>query len=155
MKTYQKDWFHDHGIPVTWPEHFYTRSNRNVIRGLHFQVPPSAFDKLVYCVQGTAWDVVADLRIGSPTYGEFEVFHLNDESWRGIFIPKGLAHGFAALSDATVLDYATTAVHDPARDAGIRWDSLAIPWPIKDPIVSARDAALPAFTDYVSPFSYE
>jgi dTDP-4-dehydrorhamnose 3,5-epimerase len=154
VKTYHESWFEQLGIPLIWPEHFYTRSNRRVIRGLHFQVPPAAFDKLVYCVHGKALDVVVDLRIGSPTYGEFEMFHFNDEYWSGLFIPKGLAHGFAALSDATVLAYATSTVYDPVREAGIRWDSLPIPWPIDDPIVSSRDAALPAFSDYVSPFTY-
>ena len=155
VKMYHEDWFADIGIPTVWPERFYSRSHCGVIRGLHFQNPPAEHEKLVYCAHGAVLDVVVDLRVGSPTYGEFELFHLDDESWNMVFAPKGMAHGFASLSDETVMAYATSTVHDPTRDTGIRWDSVSIPWPFEKPIVSSRDAALPAFADYVSVFSYE
>lgn len=99
-------------------------------------------------------DVAVDLRVGSPTYGDFDVFDLKDDNWSSLFIPKGLAHGFAALMDATVMAYATTTGYDSAMDAGIRWDSLPIPWPFADPIISPRDAALPPFAEFVSSFTY-
>ncbi|HVA06562.1 MAG TPA: dTDP-4-dehydrorhamnose 3,5-epimerase family protein [Acidimicrobiales bacterium] len=154
VKNYQEGWFADLGLPVSWPERFYSRSHRRVIRGLHFQSPPADHDKLVYCVRGAAMDVAVDLRVGSPTYGDFDVFDLKDDNWSSLFIPKGLAHGFAALMDATVMAYATTTGYDSAMDAGIRWDSLPIPWPFADPIISPRDAALPPFAEFVSSFTY-
>ena len=155
VKSYHEGWFADAGIPTVWSERFYSRSRHRVVRGLHFQSPPAEHEKLVYCAHGAVLDVVVDLRIGSPTYGEFELLNLDDESWNMVFVPKGLAHGFASLSEGTVMAYATSTVHDAARDTGIRWDSVPIPWPFEDPIVSRRDAALPAFAEYVSPFSYE
>jgi dTDP-4-dehydrorhamnose 3,5-epimerase len=154
VKTFFEGSLDELGISCSWPEQFFSRSRHRVIRGLHFQVPPVAHHKLVYCVRGEVFDVVVDLRRGSPTYGAVDTFHLNDAKWNGLFIPQGLAHGFAALGDDTVLAYATSTAHDPAHDAGIRWDSLAITWPFEDPIISPRDAALPAFSKFVSPFSY-
>jgi dTDP-4-dehydrorhamnose 3,5-epimerase len=155
VKNYRQDWFIDLDIPTVWPERFYTRSRERVIRGLHLQAPPSDHEKLVYCANGAAFDVVVDLRIGSPTFGEFDVIRLDDESRISVFIPKGVAHGFASLSDGTVMVYATSTVHDPVRDGGIRWDSVPIPWPFEDPIISPRDEALPTFAAYDSPFSYD
>ncbi|MGB9111342.1 MAG: dTDP-4-dehydrorhamnose 3,5-epimerase family protein, partial [Acidimicrobiales bacterium] len=103
VKNYQEEWFTELDIPTTWPERFYTRSHERVIRGLHLQEPPSDHDKLVYCANGAAFDVVVDLRIGSPTFGEFETVQLDGESLMAVFIPKGVAHGFASLSDGTVM----------------------------------------------------
>jgi len=155
VKTYVEHALADLGIACAWPEQFYSRSNRRVIRGLHFQVPPSEHHKLVYCVQGAAFDVVADLRVGSPTYGEVATFHLDDQTWNGLFVPKGLAHGFAALHDRTVMAYTTSTEYDASRDFGIHWDSLSIAWPFKSPILSPRDAAFPPFSHFASPFSYD
>ena len=154
VKTYHERSFAELGIPSVWPEQFYSRSNQQVDRGLNFQVTPAEHDKLVHCVRGAAFDVVVDLRLGSPTYGEVETFDLDDISWHGLFIPKGLAHGFAALNDGTVMAYATSTEYEASRDIGIRWDSLPILWPFKDPIVSPRDAAFPTLADFISPFSY-
>ncbi len=150
VKNYQEEWFTELDVPTVWPERFYTRSHKRVIRGLHLQEPPSEHDKLVYCANGAAFDVVVDLRIGSPTFGEFDTVQLDGESLMSIFIPKGVAHGFASLSDGTVMVYATSTLHDPGRDGGIRWDSVPVPWPFEHPIVSPRDEALPAFANYES-----
>lgn len=155
VKNYQEEWYAHLGIPTVWPERFYTRSREGVIRGLHLQTPPSEHDKLVYCANGMAFDVVVDLRVGSPTFGQFDAIQLDHESPLAVFIPKGVAHGFASLSDGTIMVYATSTLHDSTHDGGIRWDSVSIPWPFKDPIVSPRDEALPSFASYESPFSYE
>ncbi|MCU1490067.1 MAG: dTDP-4-dehydrorhamnose 3,5-epimerase [Acidimicrobiaceae bacterium] len=154
VKTHQQEWFEAAGIPTEWPERFYSVSSRGVLRGLHFQLPPSAHAKLVYCPVGAVMDVVVDLRVGSPTYQEFESFDLDGNGWTMLFLPAGLAHGFVALRDGTVMAYATGTIHDPERDTGIRWDSVGVPWPFTDPLVSPRDAALPALAEFESPFTY-
>ncbi|MCU1492519.1 MAG: dTDP-4-dehydrorhamnose 3,5-epimerase [Acidimicrobiaceae bacterium] len=155
VKTFHAGWFADAGIPAEWPERFYSRSHRGVVRGLHFQTPPSSHAKLVYCVHGAVLDVVVDLRVGSPTFGEFELLPLDDDTWTIAFVPEGLAHGFAALTDDAVMAYATGTVHVPQSDTGIRWDSVPIPWPFDAPTVSARDEALPTFAEFASPFVYD
>lgn len=154
VKPYEDDWFIELGLPTQWPERFYSRSHRGVVRGLHLQAPPADHDKLVYCVSGAVLDVVVDLRLGSPTYGAFEAIELDDQEWATVFVPRGIAHGFAALADDTVMAYAVSSVHNPTLDIGIRWDSVSIPWPFEEPIISERDAALPALADFCSPFVY-
>ena len=154
VKTFQRSVVESLGVSSDWPEQFFSSSSRGVIRGLHFQTPPADHDKLVYCVRGAAFDVVVDLRIGSPTYGETETFKLDGVSWGGLFLPKGLAHGFAALEDDTIMAYATSSEYDASHDAGVRWDSLDIEWPFATPVVSARDWSFPALEDFASPFSF-
>jgi dTDP-4-dehydrorhamnose 3,5-epimerase len=90
------------GLETNFAEEYYSVSHNNVIRGLHFQVPPMDHVKIVYCLEGHALDVVLDLRVGSPTYGQFELFELNSNNSSSIYIPKGMAHGFCALSENTI-----------------------------------------------------
>lgn len=153
-KPFHASTFEALGLAAEWKELFYSVSERGALRGLHFQAPPADHAKLVCCLAGEIFDVVLDLRLGSPTYRQFETFHL--PTWAALFVPSGLAHGFVALTDGAVVAYAVTTEHDPACDAGIRWDSVpGIPWPNATPTVSARDAAFPALDDFVTPFIYE
>ena len=122
------------------------------VRGLHFQRPPMDHIKMVYCVQGQVMDVVVDLRVGSPTYGQHAVFELSAVKGSCIYIPKGTAHGFCALSENTVMVYKVSTVYSPEYDAGILSDSLGIAWPTNEPIMSARDRSFPTFTQFESPF---
>lgn len=155
VKPFQRSTFADAGLPVDFVECFYSRSVRGVVRGLHFQDPPRALAKLVTCVSGRAFDVVLDLRAGSPAYGEHVVVGLSESGSKAVVVPEGCAHGFLAEADATVLAYWATTEHSPAKDAGIHWDSAGIDWPLDGiPTVSARDAALPALEGYSSPFRY-
>lgn len=155
VKPFQRSAFADAGLPTEFVEQFYSRSRAGVVRGLHFQTPPRALAKLVTCVAGAAWDVVLDLRAGSPAYGRHLPIGLSAAQANAILIPQGCAHGFLAASDA-VLAYWVTAEHSPGHDAGVRWDSAGIEWPLDGgpPTVSARDAALPALADYATPFRY-
>ena len=82
-------------------EDYYSKSLKGVIRGLHFQLPPQEHSKIVYCVNGSVFDVVVDLRVGSPTFGKYETFNLNSNDANMIYIPKGLAHGFCSLSESS------------------------------------------------------
>ncbi len=140
---------------LTIAELFWSRSARGVVRGMHFQIPPHAHTKLVTIISGTALDVVVDLRVGSPAFGQPHAFTLDASSPVAIVIPVGCAHGFQATSaDATIL-YATSTEHVPEADRGIRWDTIGLPWPIADPMISARDAGFPALAEFESPFRFE
>jgi dTDP-4-dehydrorhamnose 3,5-epimerase len=152
VKTFQASAFAALGLGGDWREIYYSQSRRGVVRGLHFQLPPSDHDKLVYCVAGRVFDVAVDLRKGSPTYGRHASVEMDSTSWEMLYLPSGFAHGFASLTDDAVMAYVVGSEHDPERDAGIRWDSAGIPWPVDNPVVSARDQALPPLAEFDSPF---
>lgn len=143
------------GLETNFAEEYYSVSHNNVIRGLHFQVPPMDHVKTVYCLEGHALDVVLDLRVGSPTYGQFEMFELNSSNSSSIYIPKGMAHGFCALSENTIMVYKVSTVYSPTHDAGILWNSVGITWPITEVVLSARDQGFPTLEQFESPFRYE
>ena len=155
VKTFQRSHFEQLGLPGEFTEQFHSRSAAGVVRGLHFQTPPSDLYKVVTCITGEAYDVVVDLREGSPAFGEHVVVGLNEPDAIAVAIPPGCAHGFLARADDTVLGYWTTCEHDPAHDAGIRWDSAGIDWPLEgEPVVSERDRALPGLAQFDSPFRF-
>lgn len=139
---------------ATIAELFWSRSRCGVLRGLHFQIPPHAHQKLVTIIVGTALDIVLDLRVGSPAYGRAIEVALDADAPVAILIPIGCAHGFQATSDSVTILYATSAEHAPDSDRGVRWDTVGVRWPIPEPLISPRDAAFPALTDFVSPFSF-
>lgn len=152
-KAFQAGVFEELGLNTDWRELYFSRSRRGVIRGLHFQLPPSDHDKLVLCVRGAVLDVAVDLRTDSATFGRHYAVELDDRSWEMLYLPRGFAHGFASLTDDSVMAYSVGTEYDPARDSGIRWDSAGIDWPFDGPIVSARDAALPTLAEFESPFT--
>ena len=132
---------------------FWSSSAKGVIRGLHFQAPPYDHAKLVACVAGAIWDVTVDLRRTSPTYGRHVARELTAENGVQLYLPRGMAHGFLALSEGAVVSYAVESAHHPAADRGLRWDSCGIPWPLDGtPTISARDAAFPGLAAFESPF---
>lgn len=153
-KLYQDTLFRERGLETRFPEWACSRSVKGVVRGLHFQLPPKAQDKLVYCLSGQVLDAVVDLRKGSPTYGQFETFTLDDKDFRAVLVPKGFGHGFAAVSDVAVVSYLMSDEFSPEHDAGVRWNSVPIPWPHADPILSDRDKTLPLFEDFDSPWTF-
>jgi dTDP-4-dehydrorhamnose 3,5-epimerase len=116
------------------------------VRGLHYQTAPHAEHKVVRCTRGAVWDVVADVRRGSPTYGRWEAFELRDESPRMLYLAAGLAHGYQTLTAGAELHYLISAPYAPAHAAGVHWrdGDLAIAWPLDDALVSDRDDLLPA-----------
>lgn len=153
VKTFHEARFRELGLNTVWRELFWSSSAKGVVRGLHFQAPPSDHVKLVACVTGAIWDVVLDLRRASPTYGRHVARELSAGNGTQLYIPRGMAHGFLALSEGAVISYALETVHDPAADRGVLWDSCGIPWPLDGiPIISARDAALPGLAGFESPF---
>lgn len=152
VKTFHAEHFQQLGIAFTLREAFHSQSQRGVLRGMHFQLPPHDHDKLVACRSGRVRDVVLDLRAG-PGYGRVAAVELSGEADQLLFVPRGLAHGFLVLSDEAVMDYQTSSVHAPAHDAGLRWDSFGFDWGVPAPRLSPRDAAHPAWADFATPFS--
>jgi dTDP-4-dehydrorhamnose 3,5-epimerase len=126
------------------------------LRGLHFQAPPHAQDKLVRCVKGRIWDVAVDIRRGSPTYGHWVGAELSPENGQQILVPKGFLHGFVTLEPETEVLYKCTDVYAPDCDGSVLWSSLGIDWPFRgEPVLSAKDAAATPFADFASPFTWE
>ncbi|UPY38285.1 dTDP-4-dehydrorhamnose 3,5-epimerase [Sediminicoccus sp. KRV36] len=127
-----------------------------VLRGLHFQRPPTAQGKLVRVVRGRILDVAVDIRQGSPSYGQHVACELSAENWRQLWVPRGFAHGFLTLEPETEVLYKVDAEYDRATDAGIAWDDpvLAINWPIPPHgvILSDKDRTAPRLADIAPPF---
>jgi len=120
-------------------------TQRGTLRGLHHQAARAAETKLVRVVRGAAFDVAADLRLDSPTYGRWVAAELSAENGRMLYIPPGCAHGFQTLADDTELLYQIAPDYEPSLSRGVRWNdpTLGIAWPIADPILSERDRSLP------------
>ena len=161
-ETYRREWHARLAIPEaeSFLQDNHSRSARGVVRGMHFHVG-AGVAKLVRCARGRILDVVVDLRRGSPTYGEWEGFELDDELMRILYVPVGFAHGFCVLSDVADVIYKQTAYYDPALERGIAWNDpdVAILWPlpVEELIVSARDAAAPVLREVASelPFALD
>jgi dTDP-4-dehydrorhamnose 3,5-epimerase/CDP-3, 6-dideoxy-D-glycero-D-glycero-4-hexulose-5-epimerase len=151
VKTYNEGLCKALGVDLDIREEFYSVSHKNVLRGMHFQLPPHEHDKLVYCTRGAVMDVLLDLRKG-PDYGKVASAELTGEHAHLVFIPKGIAHGFATLTDDALMLYKTSTVHAPESDCGIRWDSFGFDWGVVAPIISARDQQHRVFADFKSPF---
>ncbi len=149
-KIAHADAFAAAGLRNDFTEQFVTVSATGVLRGMHFQTPPHSHDKLVTVLSGRIIDVVVDLRPG-PDHGRSVALELSGEEGASLYVPSGLAHGFLALEEALLL-YDVTSVHAPAHDLGIRFDSFGYSWPIKDPVLSDRDRALPKLSDFITPF---
>ncbi|MFD1747278.1 dTDP-4-dehydrorhamnose 3,5-epimerase [Rhizobium helianthi] len=123
-------------------------SRKNVIRGLHYQLPPHAQGKLVRVVRGAAYDVAVDIRRSSPTFGKWVGALLSAENRCQLWLPAGFAHGFVSLEDDTEFLYKTTDFYDQGSERSIRWDDpdLAIHWPVSGaPIISSKDSTASSF----------
>ena len=132
---------------------------RGTLRGLHFQRPPHPQAKLIRVLKGSIFDVTVDLRSGSPTYGRWVGVALTADAGEQLFVPHGFAHGYCTLEPHTEVAYKVDGFYAPDCDAGLAWDdpTLAIKWPSPphEAILSGKDKTLPAFKDFISPFSYE
>jgi dTDP-4-dehydrorhamnose 3,5-epimerase len=158
-ETYSRDRLAQLGYDVDFIQDNHSRSSLHVVRGLHFQAPPYAQDKLIRVIRGRIFDVVVDLRLGSPTYGRQEAVELSAENWQQLLVPAGFAHGFCTLEPDTEILYKVSARYAPECEGGLLWcdPALGIDWPVSPEaaIVSDRDRALPALAAFRSPFRWE
>jgi dTDP-4-dehydrorhamnose 3,5-epimerase len=139
VKTFNKQSFENDGLHFEIRESYFSISHKNVIRGMHFQLPPSDHEKLVYVPVGSIVDVVVDLRKESPTYKKHISVELSAANRKSIFIPKGLAHGFKSLEDNTITVYNVGTEYDATCDQGILFDSFGFDWQSEQVIMSSRD----------------
>ncbi|NJD23996.1 MAG: dTDP-4-dehydrorhamnose 3,5-epimerase [Betaproteobacteria bacterium] len=135
------------GLDVSFVQDNHSKSAKNVLRGLHYQLPPRAQGKLVRVVQGEVFDVAVDIRKGSKTFGQWVGEILSAENKKQFWVPPGFAHGFLTLSETAEFLYKTTDYYSPEHERCIRWDDpeIAIKWPltVARPILAAKDAAAP------------
>lgn len=148
VETYARDAYRAAGVDAAFVQDNHSRSTRGILRGLHYQRRPGQA-KLVRAARGRIWDVAVDLRPGSPTFGAWEAFELDDAGHRQLFVPVGFAHGFCVLSDVADVTYKVSAPYDAGEERGIAWDdpAIGIAWPVDDPVLSARDRANPRLAD--------
>ena len=145
------------GLDIDWVQDNHSLSMQaGTVRGLHFQAPPHAQAKLVRCGRGVLFDVAVDIRVGSPTYGQWVGYELSAENGRQLLIPAGFLHGFATLQPETEVIYKCSDYYAPECDGAVRLDSptLGIDWNMArtEPVLSEKDAAAPDFVDFDSPF---
>ena len=155
-ETYSRRTLAAAGFDKEFVQDNHSRSEKaGTVRGLHFQVPPYAQDKLLRVTRGAVLDVAVDIRSGSPTYGRHVAVELSAENWRQLLVPAGFAHGFMTLTDDAEVLYKVTGYYAPEAERGLKWDdpALEIDWPSQDQItVNARDAAWPGITGLGEPF---
>ena len=147
------------GIDIEFVQDNHSSSARKgTVRGLHFQTPPLAQDKLVRVVRGAVFDVAVDLRRGSPTYGRHVSAVLSAEAWNQILVPIGFAHGFMTLEPDTEVIYKVSNYYAPEHDKGLLWNDpdLGIRWPLDGAmaVLSPKDRDLPGLVEIDSPFSF-
>ena len=153
VKIFNGERFLSAGIKNTiFRELYYSISHKDVIRGMHFHLPPHAHAKLVYVPCGCITDVMLDLRKKSKTFGKCEAVILNDKNCYAIYIPEGIAHGFLSMQNGTIVVYQQTGPYVKEYDAGIAYNSFGYNWGIKDPVLSGRDTGFAAFKYFKSPF---
>lgn len=152
VKTIHKETFIENKLEWEFAESFYSISNKNVFRGMHFQYSPHDHEKLVYVVKGSIIDVVLDLRSQSETFGQYFTIELSEKNRKGLYIGKGFAHGFLSLENDTTVEYHTTTVQSKESEGGVRYDSFGLELNIDDLIISERDQSFSTFSKEVKYF---
>jgi dTDP-4-dehydrorhamnose 3,5-epimerase len=148
LETYRQNEYAELGVEDQFVQDNQSRSVRGTLRGIHAQLKRPQ-GKLIRAVQGEIFDVAVDIRPDSPTFGRWTGATLSSDNFRQMFIPPGFAHGFCVLSDSAEVAYKCTDFYDRADEIGFRWNDpdVAIRWPIRDPLLSERDAALPTLAE--------
>ncbi len=152
LESYNQEAFRGQGIDTVFVQDNHSRSTRNTLRGLHFQIPPAEQVKLVRVVRGAIWDVAVDIGAGSPCLGRWVGVELSAENFRQLLIPAGYAHGFCVLSDEAEVLYKTSHVYSPQHERSILWNDpqLSIDWPVQRPLLSERDQRAASFAEYLA-----
>jgi len=154
-ESYRREVYAELGIPEEFVQDNHSRSRHGIVRGMHFQIG-DGMAKLVRCATGAILDVVVDLRRGSPTFGEWEAFELDDRNLRQLYCPVGFAHGFCVTSDSADVMYKCSSYYDESIERGIAYDDpdLAIGWPDIELIPSQRDASAPRLREVEDELSF-
>ena len=154
FETYNEERYRSAGICETFVQDNQSFSQKNVVRGLHFQKPPFTQAKLVSVIQGAVLDVAVDLRAGSPTYGQYVSAVLTGENHHQLFVPKGFAHGFSVLEDNTVFAYKCSNLYNKESEGNIVYNDpdIHVEWGVENPILSEKDKVGPTLREFVTPF---
>lgn len=156
VESYRAEALAELGVGDAWVQDNHSRSSRGVVRGMHFAVGDGQA-KLVRCARGSIVDVLVDIRRGSPDFGRWEAYELDDSSLRMLYAPIGFAHGFCVVSDVADVTYKLSSYYDPEVERGFAYDDpeVGIEWPALDLQVSQRDATAPSLSDIAAelPFS--
>jgi dTDP-4-dehydrorhamnose 3,5-epimerase/CDP-3, 6-dideoxy-D-glycero-D-glycero-4-hexulose-5-epimerase len=152
VKTFNSNDFNNNDLNFSIKESYFSVSKKNVIRGMHFQLPPHDHEKLVFVPYGSILDVIVDLRKNSSTYCKYISIELSAKNKKSIFIPRGLAHGFKSLEEDTLTVYNVSSVYNSTSDHGIRFDSFGFDWDLQNPILSKRDLQFESLEDFKYPF---
>ncbi len=157
-ESYNLEAFRAQGVDTVFVQDNHSRSRRDTLRGLHFQLEPAGQVKLLRVVRGAVWDVAVDIRVGSPTFGQWCGVELSEDNFLQFYIPVGFAHGFCVLSDVADVLYKTSHVYSRQHERGIRWNDseLGVGWPVKEPVLSERDQKAQTLAEYLAgtPFIY-
>ena len=148
LETYNKEEFQQAGIEPEFVQDNHSKSTQGVVRGLHYQKKfPQG--KLIWVIQGEVLDVIVDIRRGSPTFARWTSILISAENKKQVWIPGGLAHGFAVLSETAEFCYKVTEYYHPEDEAGIRWNDpqLNIDWQVQNPLLSEKDSGLPLLAE--------
>ncbi|PYS17817.1 MAG: dTDP-4-dehydrorhamnose 3,5-epimerase [Acidobacteria bacterium] len=152
MESWHKRDFAEAGLPYEFVQDSHSRSTYSVLRGLHYQDMRAPIVKLVRCTVGRVFDVAVDLRVTSPTFGQWFGIELTAENKTQLLVPLGFAHGFLTLSDVCEIQYKQTEYYRPEAEGGVAWNDkdIAIDWPLRDPpILSRRDQNQPSLKQYL------
>lgn len=152
VKTFNDTLFREMGINFMTKESYFSVSAADVIRGMHFHLPPHDHEKIVFCPSGAIMDVLVDLRKGEGSYGKIHSAVLSASNHLAFYIPKGFAHGFRSLEPGSVTYYLVSGEYVAAADAGIAYDSIAFEWDCPQPVLSERDRQFQRLTEFNSPF---
>ncbi|HEX9115997.1 MAG TPA: dTDP-4-dehydrorhamnose 3,5-epimerase [Anaerolineae bacterium] len=159
LESYNQQALAAEGIDTVFVQDNHSKSTRNTLRGLHFQLPPAAQVKLIRVVRGAIWDVAVDIRVGSPTFGRWCGVELSAENFQQFYIPAGFAHGFCVLSDEAEVLYKASHVYNAKLESGILWNDpeLGVAWPVAEPLLSERDGRAGSLAAYLAgtPFRFD
>lgn len=154
-ETFDSEQFSALGLEPVWPHDSVSMSTLiGTVRGMHFQVPPRTQAKLVQVTRGEVFDVVVDLRVGSPTYRMTEVFELSESALELLYVPVGFAHGFVTRRSDTEVRYKMSDRYSPDHSSGVLWSSVDVDWGVEDVIISERDSSWPPVSTFDSPFRW-
>ncbi|RCX29137.1 dTDP-4-dehydrorhamnose 3,5-epimerase [Bacillus sp. AG236] len=157
-ESYNKETFQQNGIDMDFIQDNHSLSQQpGTLRGMHYQLNDKAQTKLVRVTRGAIYDVIVDIRKGSPTYGEWQGFILSADNKRQLLVPKGFAHGFCTIVENTEVQYKVDELYSPEHDRGIAWNdpALNINWPFNNPVLSEKDTEHPTLTEADNNFTWE